>query len=85
MGEVQGFPEDINLLSFEGILKRFNKLLDEWVETDEHRYNCIGFSEGTGCCIDKKSDKDVQYCGTARDKLNEILLKALLINQEKYE
>ncbi len=58
------------------IMNAYNKELTEWTKTEEHNYNCIGFSEGTGCCIDEKLD-DSLYCGKGRDKLNELLSLAL--------
>lgn len=27
--------------------------LDVWIETEDHRHTCIGYSEGQPCCLDE--------------------------------
>ena len=28
--------------------------VDAWLETTEHLYQCIGYSEGMACCLEKE-------------------------------
>lgn len=34
----------------------WEKKLDKWLDTEEHLHDCIGYSEGMACCMDKTSN-----------------------------
>jgi hypothetical protein len=38
----------------EELKSKFINDLDEWLKTDEHLLDCIGYSEGQACCLDKE-------------------------------
>jgi len=64
------------------ILKKFDKNLDEWVDTREHLDNCIGNSEGCLCCLDKYEPGSI-FAVNSRNKLNELVKQSLLRVREE--
>ena len=36
----------------------WEKELEEYLNTEEHRYNCCGYSEGLECCLEKEWIRD---------------------------
>lgn len=40
-------------------LEEFDKSLDEWVESDEHKFHCTSWSEGQLCCLDAKTPDNI--------------------------
>lgn len=41
--------------------KRFDEVLDNYCKTVEHLFDCIGFSEGQACCLEKPHIRDLLY------------------------
>ena len=62
-----------------GMETNWEKELDEWLETTEHKYQCIGYSEGQCCCLDKPDPNagSHTYGFLGRKKLKEIVDKAI--------
>ncbi len=61
----------------EKIIKQFEDELDEWLETDDHNFNCIGYSEGCHCCLHKISKDEKVLYGGRRKKIIELLKNVL--------
>ncbi len=38
--------------------KNWEKEFDKYVRTDDHLFDCIGYSEGQECCLDRAWIKD---------------------------
>ena len=34
--------------------EKWEKELDIWLESDEHKFNCASYNEGQYCCLDKE-------------------------------
>lgn len=54
-------------------LEEFEKELDEWLATEDHLYECIGYSEGCACCLDEKHGI---YGGAGREWVIAFIKKA---------
>ena len=57
------------------IIANFEKLVDERLETDDHKWNCMAQNEWSDCCLCNADDRYL-YSGR-RDKVLEFLRKAL--------
>lgn len=55
----------------------FEKELDVWLDSDGHRFSCIGFNEGQLCCLEKYDGKS-NYGKNGRAKLSELVTKHFL-------
>lgn len=40
-------------------IEEFEKKLDEWLQTKEHKYQCIGYNEGQQCCLEHDSEDGI--------------------------
>lgn len=61
----------------EQILKEFESKLDQWTDTKEHLFSCIGYCEGQRCCIENNKDNNTLYGDKGRPKLIELVNEAL--------
>lgn len=62
----------------ESIIYDFGSMLDERLETNDHKYNCMAWSEWSDCCLCNADDR-FSY-SWRRDKIIEFLRKALSDN-----
>ena len=46
------------MINIDTIMANFEVALDEWMESKQHKYNCMAWSEGQSCCLDEEDDSD---------------------------